>query len=82
MGVSLDYDDDDERRRTHPLLMPKVESKRISVTDGEVLKKAAIVAPTWALAKNPKKGRLKGAKIPKKGRLKYDAKKSITSQAK
>ena len=32
--------------------------------------------------KKPKKGRLKGAKIPKKSRLKYDAKKSITPQAK
>ena len=27
MGVSVDYNDNDERRRTHPLLMPKVESK-------------------------------------------------------
>ena len=52
------------------------------VTDGEVLEKAAIVVPTWALAKNPKKGRLKGAKSTKKGRLNYDAKKSITPQAK
>ena len=54
--------------------MPKVESKRISVTDVEVLEKAAIVFPTWELAKTPKKGRLKGAKSPKKGRLKYDEK--------
>ena len=46
MGVSVDYDNDDERRRTHPLLMPKVDSEHISVTDGEVLKKAAIVVPT------------------------------------
>ena len=45
MGVSVDYDDDDERRRTHPLLMPEVKSERISVADGEVLEKAAIVAP-------------------------------------
>ena len=43
MGVSVDYDDDNERRRTHPLLMPKVESEQISVVDGEVLEKAAIV---------------------------------------
>ena len=65
MGVSVDYDDDDERRRNHHLLIPKVESERISVTDGEVLEKAAIVVPTWALAKKTKKGRLKGDKIPK-----------------
>ena len=82
MGLSVDYDNDAERRRTHPLLMPKVESERISVTDGEVLEKAAIVAPTWALAKKSRKGKLKGAKSPKKVKLKYDAKKLITLQAK
>ena len=60
--------------------MPKVESECISVTDGEVFEKADIVFPTWALAKNSKKGRLKGAKSPKKGRLKYNAKKLITPQ--
>ena len=64
MGVSVDYDDDDERRRTYPLLMTKIESERISVTDGEVLEKAAIVVPTWALTKKNKKGRLKGAESP------------------
>ena len=42
----------------------------------------ALVVPTWALAKIPKKGRLKDANNPKKGRLKYDAKKLITPQAK
>ena len=26
MGVSVYYNDDNERRRTHPLLIPKVES--------------------------------------------------------
>ena len=46
IGVSVDYDDDDERRRTHPLLLPKIESERILVTDGEVLEKAAIIVPT------------------------------------
>ena len=68
MRMSVYYYDDDERRRTHPLLMPKVESEQILVTDGEVLEKAVIVVPTWALAKKTKKGRLKGAKSPKKDR--------------
>ena len=45
MGISVDYDDDDERRRTHPLLLPKIESVRISVTDGEILEKFKIVTP-------------------------------------
>ena len=80
MGVSVYYDND-ERRRTHPLSIPKVESERILVAYGEVLEKAAIVVPAWALAKNPKKGILKCAKIPKKGRLKDDAKKLVTPQA-
>ena len=82
MGVSVDYDDNNKRRRTHPLLMPKFESERILVVDGEVLEKAAIVVPSRAPAKYPKKGRLKGAKYPKKGRLKSVSKKSIAPQAK
>ena len=27
MGVPVEYDDDVERRRTHPLLLPKIESE-------------------------------------------------------
>ena len=57
MSVSVDYDDDDERRRTHSLLMPKTESDRISVADGEVPEKAAIVIPVKAPTKIPKKGK-------------------------
>ena len=79
--MSADYYDGDERKRTHPLLMPKFESEKISVAYGEVLEKAAIVVPAWALAKNPKKGRLKGSENSKKGRLNNGAKKSISLQA-
>ena len=53
MGVSVDYDDNDKRRCTHPLLVPKVESERILVADGEVLEKAYIVVPARELAKDP-----------------------------
>ena len=63
MGIPEDYDDDVERRRTHPLLMPKVESERISAVDGEILEKVAIVAPAKLPAKNPKKGILRGAGV-------------------
>ena len=42
------------RRPTHLLLMPKTESDRISVTDGEVLEKAAIVIPVKTPAQIPK----------------------------
>ena len=60
MGVPEEYDDNVERRRTHPLLMPKVESERISAADGEIQEKATIVAPARLPAKNPKKGILQG----------------------
>ena len=34
MGVPMDFDDDVERRNTHPLLLPPQEAKRMSTTDG------------------------------------------------
>ena len=37
MGVPVDYDDDMERRNTHPLLLPPQEAERILTTDGEIL---------------------------------------------
>ena len=41
MGVPIDYDDDQERRRTHPKLLPKVEAEAAaSRSDMEVLRKA------------------------------------------
>ena len=60
MGVSAEYDADAKRRRTHFLLVPKVESERISVIDGEVLDKVAILVSTRPPAKSPKKGILQG----------------------
>ena len=45
MGISEDYDDDVERRRTHPLFLLKIEYERLLAIDGEVLEKAAIVTP-------------------------------------
>ena len=43
MGISADYDNDAERRRTHPLLMPKVESGIVPVTDKESLQNEEII---------------------------------------
>ena len=63
MGIPEDYDDDVERRRTHPLLMPKVESERIPAADGEVLEKVAIVAPVKSPARKSKKGILRGVGV-------------------
>ena len=56
-----EYNEDVERRPTHPLLMPKVESEPTSAADCEMLEKAAIVAPTRSPAKKTKKGILQGA---------------------
>ena len=43
MGIPVEYDDDVERRRTHPLLLPKDEANVVSVTDGEILEKMEII---------------------------------------
>ena len=63
MGIPEDYDDDVERRRTHPLLMPKIESERIYLADAEVLEKFAIMAPVKLPAKKSNKGILRGAGV-------------------
>ena len=60
MGASVEYDDDVERRRTHPLLMSKIKCTWILQADGEILKKAAILALTRLPAKKHKKGILRG----------------------
>ena len=39
MGISVDYNDKHERRRTHPKLLPEIKPDRISATDFETLKK-------------------------------------------
>ena len=52
MGIPEYYDDDIDRRRTHPPFPPKIESEQLSATDGEVLEKAAIFLPAkWPTKK-------------------------------
>ena len=63
MGIPEDYYDSAKRRRTHPLLIPKIESERISVSDGEILEKVAIVVLVKSPAKKLKKGVLRGAGV-------------------
>ena len=46
MGVSINYDDDVERRRTHPMLLPKVETERMTISDEEMLKEIEVLTPT------------------------------------
>ena len=45
MRVPIEYDDDVERRRTHPLLLPKVEAEGVSQADSDLLEKVQVVAP-------------------------------------
>ena len=45
MGVPVEYDDDVERRRTHPLLLPLIEKERVYLPDGDILEKIAVVVP-------------------------------------
>ena len=46
IGVPIEYDDDVERRRTYPLLLPEVEAKGVSQADSDLLEKLQVVAPT------------------------------------
>ena len=46
MGVPIEYDDDVERRRTHPLLLPEVKAEGVSQGDSDQLEKIQVVAPT------------------------------------
>ena len=51
MGVPVEYDDDVERRRTHPLLLPIIETERVSLPDGNILEKIAVLVPVKKVAK-------------------------------
>ena len=45
MGVPIEYDDDVERRRTHPLLLTEVKAEGVSQGDSDLLEKIQVVAP-------------------------------------
>ena len=51
IGVSVEYDDEVERRRTHPLLLPEIDTERVSLPNGDILEKIAIVVPVKKVAK-------------------------------
>ena len=74
MGVPIDYDDDVERRRTHPMLLPKVETERMTISDEEMLKEIEVLAPT------PKKKKL--SLQVTKGILRRKNSKSTSSRSK
>ena len=63
--MPVEYDDDVERRRTHPLLLTKIETKRVSLPDGNILEKIAVVVPVKKVTKTgsvDKKRTLRGSK--------------------
>ena len=45
MGIPVEYDDNVERQRAHPLLMLKIEPMSLSRDDTEVLKKVEVIVP-------------------------------------
>ena len=51
MGVPVEYDDGVDRRRTHPLLLPLIETESVSLSDGDILEKIAVVVPIKKVAK-------------------------------
>ena len=51
MGVTVEYDDDEDHRRTHPLMLPLIETERVYFTDGNILEKIDVVVPLKKVAK-------------------------------
>ena len=45
MGVPVEYDDDVERRNTHPMLLPKIENERLTIPETELLKEISVLVP-------------------------------------
>ena len=74
IGVPVEYDDNVNFRRTHPLLLTKMDTERVSLPDGGILEKIAVVVPVKKAAKPgpiDKKRTVRGCKC-----------KSISSRAK
>ena len=46
MDISVDYDDEEEQRGTHSMLLPEITLERISASDLEVLKKVIDATPS------------------------------------
>ena len=46
MGVPVEYDDDVEKRNTHPVFLPKIENEWLAIPEAELLKEINVLAPT------------------------------------
>ena len=73
MRICFDYDDDIERKQTHPLLLPKISPEGlISDKDLEILKQATgleVDAKKQNLSKKPIKVSKKPVKGPRQGSI-------------
>jgi hypothetical protein len=58
MGVPAKYDNNVEQNNTHPMLLPKVETERLTIPEEELLKEIVVLAPT--------KQDVTSSKMPKK----------------
>ena len=74
MGVPVECDDYLERRSTQPLILPKIETERVSLPDGDILEKISGVVPVKKVAKP--------GTVDKKGTLRGSKRKSISPRAK
>ena len=72
--MPVEYDDDVERRRTHPLLLTKFETERLSLPNCDILEKIAVVVPVKKLNKP--------GPVDKKGTIQGSKRKSISPRAK
>ena len=63
MSVPIEYDDEVEKRGTHPLLFPNVEAEGVSQVDSDMLEEVQVIAPAKKLPSYKsllKKGILQG----------------------
>ena len=74
MGMLIEYNYDVERRRTHLLLLPIIETERVSLPDGDILKKIAVVVPVEKVSKP--------GPVDKKRSIQDRKRKSISPKAK
>ena len=74
MGVPVEYDDYVERRRTQSLLLPNIETDRVSLPDGDILEKIARVLPVKKITKP--------GPVDKKGTVRSSKRKLIPPRAK
>ena len=45
MGVPVEYDYDVDHRHTHILILTKIETEIVSLPDGDILEKLAVLVP-------------------------------------